>query len=144
MLAASTPCSSHPYLERKRVGPYGLGVIDETTAGSFGLHEFVGELLLIPVNDLDGSLRGLQWIDADGKKRYTLGTDRSSGTCFVIGTLAGAAMVAIVEGYATGATVHEATSWPVLVAFDAGGVEKIAKPLHAALAKGDADLCWRQ
>ena len=144
MWMAAKACSSHPYLERKRVQTYGLRVLDETTARSFDLGFFVGKLLLIPVNDLVGNLGGLQWIDANGKKRYTFGTDRSSGTCFVIGTLAGATTVAIVEGYATGATIHEATGWPVVVAFDAGGVEKIAKPLRQLLAKGDADLRRRQ
>ena len=109
----------------------GLRVLDETIARSFGLHDFVGELLR-SVNDRRKP-PGLQWIDADGKKRYTFGTDRSSGTCFVIGNLDNADNVAVVEGYATGATVHEATGWPVVVAFDAGGVEKIAKELRQRL-----------
>jgi putative DNA primase/helicase len=120
MWMAAKPCSSHPYLQRKQVPSHGLRVDRRGR-------------LLISVNDLDGNLRGLQWIDADGKKRYTLGSDRERATCFVIGNLNNADNVAVVEGYATGATVHEATGWPVVVAFDAGGVEKIAKVLRQRL-----------
>jgi putative DNA primase/helicase len=133
MLATAKLCSLHPYLEHKQVRSYGLRVLGDNAARSFDLPEFVGDLLLIPVNDLDGNLCGLQWIDADGKKRYTSGTNRSSGTCFLIGTLHDAVVAVIVEGYATGATIHEAIGLPVVVAFDAGGVEKIAMKLRQRL-----------
>lgn len=138
MWVAAKACNSHPYLGRKRVQSYGLRVLDEATARYLGVQDVVGEMLLIPVKDLDGNLHGLQLIgpaDIKDNKKYTTGTDRSSETCFVIGTLDDAATAAIVEGYATGATIHEATGWPVVVAFDAGGVEKIAKPLRQRLPK---------
>lgn len=120
--AVGKPCSSHPYLDYKRVQSYGLRIDSDGR-------------LLIPLHDLDGELRGVQRITPDGVKRFTFGTDREKPTHFVIGQIDGAEIIAVVEGYATGATVHEATGWPVVVAFDAGGLEKIAKPLRAKLPK---------
>ena len=131
--AAGEPCSSHPYLERKGVKSHGLRVDREGR-------------LLIPARDLDANLRGGQRIDALGDKRFTFGTDRERPTCFVIGNLDEADTVVVVEGYATGATVFAAMGWPVVVAFDAGGLEKIAQPLRQRLPKatlvfaGDHDL----
>jgi hypothetical protein len=52
----------------------------------------------------------------------------------VIGNIDGAAEV-VVEGDVTGATVYEATGWPVVVAFDAGGVEKSAAQLRKRLPR---------
>lgn len=120
--AAGKPCSSHPYLTRKGVKSHGLRVDRDGR-------------LLIPVRNLDGELRGVQRIDAKGDKRFTFGTDRQSPTCLVIGNIDEADTVAVVEGYATGATVFQATNWPVVVAFDAGGLERIAGPLRQRLLK---------
>ena len=38
----------------------------------------------------------------------------------------------VCEGCATGATIHEATGWPVAVAFNAGNLEPVAVALHKA------------
>lgn len=120
--AAGKPCSSHPYLTAKGVKSHGLRVDHDGR-------------LLVPVRDLDGELRGVQRIDAKGEKRFTFGTDRQRPTCFVIGNIDEADNVAVVEGYATGASVFAATGWPVVVAFDAGGLERIARPLRKRLPK---------
>jgi putative DNA primase/helicase len=117
--ASAKPCSSHPYLADKRVPSYGLRV----DAGE----------LLIPVSDMSGHLRSRQAIAADGTKRWPYGTDRSTALQFTIGDLkASVAVIVVVEGYATGATIHEATGLPVVVAFDAAGLKRIAALLRAA------------
>lgn len=41
-------------------------------------------------------------------------------------------VLAVAEGYATAATVHEATGWPVAVAFDAGNLEPVARAMRKA------------
>lgn len=120
--AAGEPCTTHPYLTRKGVKSHGLRV------------DHAGRLL-VPVRDLDGDLRGVQRIDAKGEKRFTFGTDRQRPTCFVIGNIDEADTVAVGEGYASSATGFAATSWPVVVAFDAGGLEKIARVLRQRLPK---------
>lgn len=114
------PCNAHPYLSAKNVQSHGLRI---DGAGN----------LLVPVSDMSGNLRSRQSIGADGKKLWPFGTDRSTALQFTIGDLkAGTAIIAVVEGYATGATIHEATGLPVVVAFDAEGVKRIAKMLRAA------------
>ncbi len=120
LLDAATAATEHPYLTAKGIQANGA------------LVDHAGRLLL-PIRDLAGGLLGLQTIATDGDKRFLKGTDRTTPGCFIIGDPAGAAIVAVVEGFATGASVHEATRWPVLVAFDAGGLTKIAAPLRAML-----------
>lgn len=114
--ARATPCNTHPYLERKHVKSHGLRA------------DAVGRLL-ITIHDLDGNLKSLQRIDAAGDKKYLYGTDRNQ-TCHVIGDLEGATAIVVVEGYATGATTFEPTGWPTVVAFDAGGMKRIARALR--------------
>ncbi len=113
--AAGEPCTTHPYLTRKGVKSHGLRV------------DHAGRLL-IPVRDLDGELRGVQRIDAKGEKRFTFGTDRQRPTCFVIGNIDEADTVAIVEGYATGATVFAAIARSIVGRISAGSVTRAAKP----------------
>jgi hypothetical protein len=54
--------------------------------------------------------------------------------------------ICICEGYATGATIHEATSYPVIVAFNAGNLSKVAKiiktqyPNFDLIIAGDDDF----
>ena len=66
----------------------------------------------------------LQSIDAKGFKLFTLG-GKKKGCYFVIGELGDT--IVICEGYATGATVYEATGLPVVVAFDSGNLAPVSK-----------------
>src|SRR5262249_46458030 len=78
----------HKYLKRKNVGACGARSIRTT--------------LVIPARTVDGELRGLQFISADGKKLWMKGS-RPSGAFLQIGEgLEGD--VVICEGFATGAT----------------------------------------
>ncbi len=43
----------------------------------------------------------------------------------------GATLLCVVEGFATGATVHQATGHPVAVAFGAGNLMAVSKAMHA-------------
>lgn len=105
----ATPCTEHPYLTRKRVASYGLRVS--------------GKTLLIPVYDATtGEQISLQTIDPAGNKRFTAGARLAMG-CY---TIPGTTPRIFCEGYATGATVHEATGRTVIVCFDAGNLEKVA------------------
>lgn len=102
-------CTSHPYLSRKSIA-------------SFGLRLLAGKLL-VPVTSVDGTLRSIQEIDAEGNKKFYFGGEKQ-GCCFCI---PGTGRVAVCEGYATAATVHMATGWTVLVAFDAGNLLPVAE-----------------
>jgi putative DNA primase/helicase len=102
---------AHPYLIRKGVGTVqGLRILDKPDP--FGRRGS----LVVPCY-IRGQLSSLQFIDSLGDKRFLPGGKKRGGY-FAIGSLNGSGYVAIVEGIATGLSVHEATGWPVVVAFD--------------------------
>ena len=75
--------------------------------------------LLIPLRDSNGVLHSLQYIiDAEGKNKRFLTGGQKSGNYFSIGNPA--ETLCIAEGFATGASLHEATAYAVAVAFDSG------------------------
>jgi len=106
---AANPCTSHPYLTAKGVKAYGIMQ--------------AGDNLLIPLRDSTGSLHSLQTIMPGGSKRFLLGG--SVKGCFH-GIHGGVEQLIICEGYATGASLHEATGDSVAVAFNAGNLEAVA------------------
>ena len=110
-LAADTRCL-HPYLTRKAVHAHGI--------------RQDGDFLLIPLRDTAGVLHSLQAITLDGDKRYR---GRKKGCYHAIGRPYGVLVIA--EGYATAASIHEATDHAVAVAFDSGNLLPVAAALRA-------------
>ena len=134
--AVSAPApDDHPYLEAKCVRPHGAH-IDRTgpleiAAGRAKPQKWSAKgNLLIPIRDIDGGLIGAQSIDAEGRKFFPRGA-RLVGGMHRIGTQDTDPIV-IVEGYATGATIHELTGFAVLVAFNAGNLQAVALSVRAA------------
>lgn len=123
--SASPASSAHPYLVRKGVGTHGI-------------REDRGELL-VPLGE-GNRMHSLQTIAADGTKRFHVG-GRISGCWFAIGECAAASVICIAEGFATGATVHEATGFPVAVAFNAGNLEPVAHALRECAPHALIVLC---
>jgi putative DNA primase/helicase len=123
-----------PYLARKKVGAYGV--------------RFGGEHLIIPLRDVKGKLWSFQWIEPDGKKQFLKG-GKKKGCFHTIGVLEDSKPIYIVEGYATGASVHMATLAPVVVGFDAGSLDPVIEELQKAfpnspiIIAGDED-CWKE
>ena len=123
---SATPANDdHAYLVRK-----------EINANGSRLHQGA---LVIPVRSGD-ALHSLQFISDDGSKRFLSG-GRISGGYFSIGTIQGADALCIAEGFATGATIHQATGYPVAVAFNAGNLEPIAKAMRHKLPNLPIILC---
>ena len=124
--------TAHPYLEKKGVPSFGL--------------KLLGGKLLVPLYDAHGAIHGLQSIDSTGEKRFTFGCEKK-GKFFV---LSGRGKTAVCEGYATAASVHMATGWTALVAFDAGNLASVASvwrethPDAPMLVCGDADDAGRK
>lgn len=108
------PSAKHPYLVKKQVRGYGIRQLRDA--------------LLIPVRDADGALHGLQFIQPDGSKRFTSGMAKA-GHYHAIGKPD--AVLLIAEGYATAATLREATGHAVAVAFDTGNLRPVALALRA-------------
>lgn len=67
---------------------------------------------------------------ADGTDKLFLKGGRKSGLWHWCGDPAGASVLLIAEGYATAASLHQATGRPVAVAFDAGNLAHVAKALR--------------
>lgn len=114
----ASPAGSSPYLDRKAVGAHGIRF--EAARGSF----------LVPLCDVDGVLWNLQSITAAGGK-YFLPDGRVSEQMHWIGSHALGTPAIVCEGYATGATLHEASGLAVAVAFNAGNLEKVACAIRA-------------
>ncbi|MBF0310175.1 MAG: toprim domain-containing protein [Magnetococcales bacterium] len=102
----------HPYLIRKYVQPHGI----QQSRGA----------LVVPVCDFEGRIWSLQFITPDGSKRFLSG-GRKRGLFYRIGPdINPAGTLLLAEGFATAATLHEETGFPVLVAFDAGNLQPVA------------------
>ena len=135
-LAVSAPApADHPYLVAKCVQPHGA-LIDRTgplkiAAGREKAQKWSGKgNLLIPIRDIDGRLVGAQSIDAEGRKFFPRGARLARGI-HRIGAPRGETIV-IVEGYATGATIHQMTDLAVAIAFNAGNLQAVALSVRAA------------
>ena len=115
----------HAYLKRKGIKAHGAR-----------LHKGA---LLIPMR-ADGAIHSLQFIGEGGDKRFLSG-GRVAGCYFSIGDTKGAAALCIAEGFATGATIHEATGYPVAVAFNAGNLLAVAKAMREKFPDLPLILC---
>ncbi len=94
----------HEYLNKKGVASHGLREQDGA--------------LLVPLFDGE-NLQSLQYIHPNGEKRF-LTAGRVAGCYFLIGSPLD--MLCIAEGYATAASIHQATGYAVAVAFNAGNL----------------------
>jgi len=135
----TTPASGCPYLARKGVQSHGLRFLPDGTA-------------LVPMRDPDGELWSVQRILTkplvDRKTGEVIGDklygprprkdervrSRKAGLFHLIDSAGSDVpewpVLLLAEGYATGATLHEATGLPVAVCFDAGNLRHIAQALR--------------
>lgn len=103
----------HPYLAAKGVP-------------SLGIRHSSGNLV-VPVTDIQGSLHSLQFISATGEKRFLTGGAVQG--CFHVIPGTGSKMY-VCEGYATGATIHQATGASVYVAFNSGNLKPVCEQIQ--------------
>lgn len=118
---AVTDPTQAPYLVRKGTGAHGVR------------HAPPG-VLCVPLRDADGVLWNVQRVAAmkpeRGPEKTFFKGGRKSGLWHLLGDAAGAPVIAIAEGYATCASVYEATGFPTACAFDAGNLIHVAKALR--------------
>lgn len=120
--AAKVPVQEHDYLKRKRVGIYGEVRQDEEGC------------LLLPLRDIDGTLFSMQFIAPD--KRFGWNDNRRDkdfipggrikGCFYTVSDLTEGPLV-ICEGYATGASIYEATGYATVCAMFCGNLLDVAK-----------------
>ena len=87
--------------------------------------------LIVPLRDGTKNLTTLQFISESGEKRF-LPDGRKQGCYSSLGGTPDTVLL-ISEGYATGASLHQATGYPVAIAFDAGNLEAVGKALRDKL-----------
>ena len=98
----------HPYLKRKGIQTHGV----RTTGDG---------RLMVPLYDEDGTLSTLQYIDDQGGKLYHSGGQTGS-KFWMIGSLDEPGTLYVAEGFATAATIFEATSRPCVIAYSASNL----------------------
>lgn len=102
------PCLEHPYLTKKKINPH--------------ICKQKGTTLIIPMQDINGELSSLQYIFSDGNgsfsKRFKGGIS-TKGLFAIIGDFQNQKKYIVCEGFATGASIHENTAKPVIIAFSA-------------------------
>lgn len=115
---------THPYLKAKQVYPYGIRVNDSSLA--------------VPLRDINNNIMSIQWIDAEGSKRFF--TDAPLDGAFwsiALDTLKEHPDYPILlgEGFATMAKVHELTSCPCVAAISCYFLKNVAEKLKAKYSK---------
>ena len=112
ILDRAKPVKTHAYLAAKSVKVFG------------DVRQYRGALVL-PLRDADGELHSLQFIGADGVKRFLSG-GCIAGCFFVLADKTDGALV-ICEGYATGASIHAATGSAVVCALNCHNLKAVAE-----------------
>lgn len=107
-------CLTHPYLEKKQILPHRIKVNAQNN-------------LIIPLLSVDGRINSLQYIDSIGNKRFLSG-GKKKGCYFPIGNLHNRILLS--EGFATAASIHQATNELTLCCFDAGNIPPTATALR--------------
>lgn len=134
ILDAAQPATDdqHPYLQRKHVKAY-PGV----QLGAWP-HRKADNCLLIPLRTAAGKLATVEailpekvMIRGELRDKDFMYGGAKVGAFFVIGDLEASPFILICEGYATGATLHEATGYAVAVAFDAGNLSAVTAAMKS-------------
>ncbi|HHQ4614676.1 TPA: primase-helicase zinc-binding domain-containing protein, partial [Aeromonas veronii] len=129
-----------PYLARKNLGVC-LCAVNRILIRDAG-ENFPPASLIVPLYNEANELVNVQLIREDGTKRYLAGGQKQQA----FHRLNGGELVAVVEGYATGLSVHLATGATVYCAMDSGNLLNVAKiarrqhPTAKIIICGDYDL----
>ena len=128
-LRCPSASDEHPYLQRKEVPSLGLRLAQSGR-------------LIVPVMDEDGKFQSLQFVADDGSKKFLFG-GKTAGGYFIIqgrnGFYDGPLLIA--EGYATAVSLSLATGYAVLVAFNAGNLEAVAKLFRKRFSSREILIC---
>ncbi|CAJ1766015.1 hypothetical protein LHJMPILO_00334 [Aeromonas veronii] len=124
-----------PYVERKGFGSH-LNAVNRTLIREGGENYPAGSLV-IPLTNEAGELVNVQLIGHDGSKRYLAGGQKAGA----FHRIDGGELVAVVEGYATGLSVHLAIGATVYCAMDAGNLLAVAQIARRQHPKARLLLC---
>ncbi|WP_051940839.1 LPD7 domain-containing protein [Stenoxybacter acetivorans] len=117
---------NHPYLKAK-------GITDPAVISQIKQSRYQGQSnLLIPMRQ-NGEIVSMQFINENGGKRF-LTNGKMQGSFTVIGDESNIKNgVILAEGFATAASLNQATGKPVVIAFNAGNLKAVAEQLKDRL-----------
>lgn len=136
--AAKPASNSHPYLQRKGVPAHKLRLYRGplVVAG-----EPIDKSLIVPLHAPEGGVCSLEFITTEGQKLLLPG-GRKRGAAYPIRTIhTSQTIICIIEGWASGLSVWLATDNWVIIAFDAGNLEPVAKNLRAKYPTVELVIC---
>lgn len=116
--------TAHPYLQAKQARGYGLRQLRNA--------------LLAPVRDASGRLLSLQFIQADGSKKFLTSGQVAGGYCSAGKT---GDVLLICEGVATRDRLIEATGHAGAAAFNAGNLLAVAQAIRAKCPSKKLVIC---
>lgn len=132
---SAIPCNSHPYLERKNILAHGTRVGKWVYKDDFGTLVTEENALLIPLY-ADEKLVSMQAIFPKKVEKNGVLTDKfllygaeKNGVYFKFEGMNNDDLL-LCEGWATGATLHEATQKTTYVAIDSGNLINVARYLR--------------
>lgn len=104
------------------------------------------DLVVVPMR-AGGKITGLQFISADGSKRFLTGSQKEGAYHAMANRGEALDKIVIAEGYATAVQVRAALGLPVIVAFDAGNLKPVAKNIRknnpdAEIVFAADNDCW--
>lgn len=123
------------YLTRKGVQAHGLRFAPSGVG-----------TVAIPMQDVHGITHGLQIIRGKNRPKNKMEKEyfpkglSKKGHFYLFGGIPKNILL-IAEGYATAATLHEATGYPIAVAFDAGNLMPVALALHKKYPRTKILVC---
>lgn len=125
----STDRGTHPYLAKKK--------LESLHGGRVWVNPENGHpVLLIPMRDSQGVLWNVTRIyskkfEGTGADKFILKGGKKQGLFHLLGEIREASTIYFCEGWATGASVHEAMGGaPTVICFDAGNLEPVALALR--------------
>ena len=124
---------SSPYLQRKGLSKlYGARFSPDYST-----------TVLIPLRDIDGKLWNLQRIwpaDGENRKGYWKG-GLVKGVFHIIGEIFPKGRILVCEGFATGASIHEATGHAVVICFMASNLLGVCQLLRKKYPESQITVC---
>jgi|GEM_PF-800970 len=123
------------YLKKKKISGHNV---------YYGTDNHSNPCIFIPLVDINFTVWSYQQIYDNGKKYFRKG-GKKQGCFHLIGNIYTNDRIVFTEGYATGASIYEATGYTTVICFDAGNIEHVIKvfkekhPRHTFLIATDND-----
>ncbi len=121
--------ASHPYLEKKNIQAHNIKIRAKHNE------------LIIPLYGSDGKIWSVQKINAKGGK-YLFSGGRKQGSYFPLcSSKDNLSVILVCEGFATGASIKQATNLPVIVAVDSGNLKPVLLALKIKYPESKFVIC---